>query len=157
MSGHVFVVGADLTRLSCDDVLVPTDRSLRVAGSWLPLLPGDAVAGRDGDAVRLAARWAGDERVLELPGGGERRIWLVDTLDPGGPDRDDRDDDDDDDGDGAPGRGLAWLLDGAREGLAAVAGRAVDRPAHGRSRRLVGLPALRGRGAASWRSSSAPG
>ena len=23
MSGHVFVVGADLTRLSCDDVLVP--------------------------------------------------------------------------------------------------------------------------------------
>ena len=39
MSGHVFVVGADLTRLSCDDVLVPTDRSLRVTRSWRSLLP----------------------------------------------------------------------------------------------------------------------
>lgn len=27
-AGHVFVVGADLTRLACDDVVVPTDREL---------------------------------------------------------------------------------------------------------------------------------
>ena len=45
MSGHVFVVGADLTRLSCDDVLVPTDRTLRVAPGWCPLLPPAVVTG----------------------------------------------------------------------------------------------------------------
>jgi hypothetical protein len=127
VSGHVFVVGADLTRLSCDDVLVPTDRTLRVAPGWRPLLPSEVIAGHVDDDVCVALRWSGDERVLEVPGDGERRVWLVDTL-----------------GHGAPGgsAGLPWLLDGAREALAAVARREVARPAHGRARRLVGLPAL---------------
>ncbi|TFV57582.1 UNVERIFIED_ORG: SIR2 family protein, partial [Bacillus sp. AZ43] len=118
MSGHVFVVGADLTRLSCDDVLVPTDRTLRVAPGWCALLPSELVAGRVGDDACVDLRWTGGERVLEVPGGGERRAWLVDTVDD-------------------EGRGLPWLLDGAREALAAVARREVDRPAHGRARRLV--------------------
>jgi hypothetical protein len=118
----VFVVGADLTRLSCDDVLVPTDRSQRVTRSWVPLLPPDAVTGTDDDAV-VAVAWPDDERVAAVPGDGERQAWLVDTVDDAG-------------------RGLPWLLDGAREALAAVARREVLRPAHGRARRLVGLPAL---------------
>jgi hypothetical protein len=67
--------------------------------------------------------WTGDERVLEVPGKDSRRAWLVDTVDDCG-------------------RGLPWLLDGAREALAAVARREVPQPAHGRARRLVGLPAL---------------
>jgi len=123
VSGHVFVVGADLTRLSCDDVLVPTDRSLRVARSWRPLLPPELITEEreDGDCVGLS--WAENERVLEVPGHGLRRAWLVDTVDDGG-------------------RGLPWLLDGARQALAAVARREVRRPVHGRARRLVGLPAL---------------
>ncbi|MGY2128564.1 SIR2 family protein [Blastococcus sp. SYSU DS0617] len=123
MSGHVFVVGADLTRLSCDDVLVPTGRSLRISPGWCPLVPGELIteSGNEGACVGLS--WAADERVLEVPGGGPRRAWLVDTVDD-------------------EGRGLPWLLDGAREALAAVARREVDRPAHGRARRLVGLPAL---------------
>ena len=127
MSGHVFVVGADLTRLSCDDVLVPTDRSLRVAAGWLPLLPADAVRGQDGGVLRLAGEWAEGERVREVPGCGERRAWLVETVDDAEPD-----------GDGELGR----LLAGAREALAAVAEREVPAPAHGRARRLVGLPPL---------------
>ncbi|MEV1285063.1 SIR2 family protein [Modestobacter sp. NPDC049651] len=134
MSGHVFVVGADLVRLSCDDVLVPTDRSLRVTASWLPLIPGDQVAARDDDGARLTGGWDGAERVRELPGCGSRRVWLIDTVDEGG--------DADDAADEAAGRGLAWLLEGAREALAAVARREVAQPAHGRARRLVGLPAL---------------
>jgi SIR2-like domain len=121
--GHVFVVGADLTRLSCDDVLVPTDRSLRIAGSWLPLLPEDAVTAVDEDGGCVAGRWSGDERVQAVPGTEPRRAWLVDTVDDAG-------------------RGLPWLLEGAREALAAVAEREVPRPGHGRARRLVGLPAL---------------
>ena len=123
MSGHVFVVGADLTRLACDDVLVPTDRSLRVAPGWCSLLPAEVVASTDADGACVDLSWAGDERVLQVPGGGSRRAWLVDTVD--------------DDG-----RGLSWLLDGAREALAAVARREVRKPVHGRARRLVGLPAL---------------
>jgi hypothetical protein len=127
MSGHVFVVGADLTRLSCDDVLVPTDRSLRVAPGWCSLLPDGVVASADDDGARLDLTWSGEERVLEVPGGGVRRIWVVDTVDDGGQ---------------SSGGGLPWLLDGAREALAALARREVSEPAHGRARRLVGLPAL---------------
>jgi hypothetical protein len=123
VSGHVFVVGADLTRLSCDDVLVPTDRTLRVAPGWCPLLPPGVVTGHVDDDACVGLEWSGDERVLEVPGDGDRRVWLVDTVD--------------DDG-----RGLPWLLDGARQALVAVACREVPRPAHGRARRLVGLPAL---------------
>ena len=119
----MFVVGADLTRLACDDVLVPTDRSLRVASSWVPLLPPDAVTDADDEGACVRARWTGDERVLAVPGAGERQAWLVDTVDDAG-------------------RGLPWLIAGAREALAAVATREVPEPAHGRCRRLVGLPAL---------------
>jgi hypothetical protein len=128
VSGHVFVVGADLTRLSCDDVVVPTDRSRRVTASWVPLLPADAVAQQDEDGACVAGTWRGGERVHEVPGCGDRRAWLVDTVDPDGS----RDGE----------RGLGWLLDGAREVLAAVARREVPAPVHGRARRLVGLPAL---------------
>src|SRR5688500_8458653 len=123
MSGHVFVVGADLTRLSCDDVLVPTDRSLRVAPGWCSLLPDEVVSSVDAHGACVDLTWTGEGRVLEVPGDGSRRAWLVDTVDDAG-------------------RGLPWLLDGAREALAAVARREVPEPAHGRARRLVGLPAL---------------
>ena len=123
MSGHVFVVGADLTRLFCDDVLVPTDRSLRVARGWRPLLPDELITDRQADGDCVGMSWSGEERVLEVPGEGPRRAWLVDTVDDGG-------------------RGMPWLLDGAREALAAVAQREVTAPVHGRARRLVGLPAL---------------
>jgi len=121
--GHVFVVGADLTRLSCDDVLVPTDRRLRVAPGFRGLIPDPLVTEEGADGACLALSWPGAGRVLEVPGVDGRRIWLVDTVDDGG-------------------RGLPWLLDGAREALAAVARREVTEPAHGRARRLVGLPAL---------------
>ncbi|MGY1748784.1 SIR2 family protein [Modestobacter sp. SYSU DS0511] len=126
MTGHVFVVGADLTRLSCDDVLVPTDRTGRVAAGWLPLLPAEALRDRDAEGACVDG-WTGGDRVREVPGCGERRAWLLDTVDTG-PRADDA--------------GLAWLLEGAREALAAVAARAVEGPVHGRVRRLVGLPAL---------------
>jgi hypothetical protein len=128
VSGHVFVVGADLTRLSCDDVLVPTDRSRRVTASWVPLLPPEAVEQSDDDGACVVGAWSDGERVREVPGCGDRRAWLVDTVDEA------------DAGDGD--RSLGWLLDGARQALAAVAGREVTAPAHGRARRLVGLPAL---------------
>src|SRR4051812_7741446 len=120
--GHVFVVGADLTRLACDDVLVPTDRSLRLSRGWCSLLPDDLQVAESDGGVRVRRDWRADERVLELRGEGAPHVWLIDTVDDGQ-------------------RGLPWLLAGAREALAAVARRSVDRPAHGRARRLVGPPA----------------
>jgi hypothetical protein len=81
------------------------------------------VSSADDDGACLDLTWAVGDRVLEVPGAGARRVWLVDTVDDGG-------------------RGLPWLLDGAREALDAVARREVPEPAHGRARRLVGLPAL---------------
>ena len=127
MSGHVFVVGADLTRLACDDVLVPTDRALRIDAGWLPLLPEQSVDddahGHDG-TVPVRAQWPRGARVVQLPGSAHPRTWLVDTV-------------------GDEGRGLDWLLDGACEALAAVARlRPAGEPRHGRARRLVALPAL---------------
>jgi hypothetical protein len=123
VAGHVFVVGADLTRLVCDDVLVPTDQSLRVSPGWRPLIPDDVITEISDDGACVGLSWSDDERVVEVPGDGARRVWLVDTVD-------------DDD------RGLEWLLEGARAALAAVARRTVTEPVHGRARRLVGLPAL---------------
>jgi SIR2-like domain len=133
----VFVVGADLRRLVCDDVLVPTDRCLRVSGSWRELLPADLVLSEDDAGLCLDLRWDGDERVRPVPGDDPRRLWLVDTVADGALDSDDA---------------LPWLLDGAREALAAVAGREVSTPVLGRARRLVALPALgTGWGAAAGR------
>jgi SIR2-like domain len=131
VSGHVFVVGADLRRLVCDDVLVPTDRSLRVTAEWRRLLPDDLVGSEDRDGICLGLTWDGDERVLEVPGrrAGEpgRQLWLVDTVDERERDPEDA---------------LRWLVDGARRALAAVARRDVPAPVHDRARRLVALPAL---------------
>ncbi|MGY1636608.1 SIR2 family protein [Geodermatophilus sp. SYSU D00742] len=127
MGGHVFVVGADLRRLVCDDVLVPTDRSLRVTSGWRELLPTGLVLSEDDAGLCLDLRWDGEERVRTVPADGARRLWLVDTVDRG-----DRD----------PDRALPWLLDGAREALAAVARREPSAPVLGRARRLVALPAL---------------
>src|SRR3954469_14424030 len=100
---------------------------MRVTSSWVPLLPPDAVRETD-DGAAVAGEWSDGERVREVPGCGDRRAWLVDTVDRSG----------EDDGE----RGLSWLLDGARGALAAAATRDVPAPAHGRARRLVGLPAL---------------
>jgi hypothetical protein len=129
MSGHVFVVGADLTQLACDDVVVPTDRGLQVDAGWLPLLPPSAVADpapppdEDGHAaVRVGGSWSGGGRVLWLEGSTDPRTWLVDTV-------------------GDEGLGLEWLLEGARQVLDAVA-QLRPEPRHGRARRLVALPAL---------------
>ncbi|MCW2702744.1 MAG: uncharacterized protein JWQ37_739 [Blastococcus sp.] len=94
-----------------------------MARSWCSLLPGEVDVEETADGARVWLAWTGDERVLEAPGEGSPHVWLVDSLDDGG-------------------QGVPCLLDGARESLAAVARRTVSEPAHGRARRLVGLPAL---------------
>lgn len=135
MGGHVFVVHGDLTRLGCDDVLVPTDGRLNVTTGFGPLLgetsPGDLDWVRPVDAPAIPRDWssmARDPLLLRNADDG-RRIWLVNTAD------------------GEP--TVEWLLAGVQSAVAHVARepRPARRPS--RARGLVGLP-LVGVGAAGF-------
>lgn len=69
MTGHLFVVGGDITRLHCDAWLMPTDDSFTLAGDFA----------REGEKVRGRHRpWAADEqfRLLAPPAVGAPQVWL---------------------------------------------------------------------------------
>lgn len=128
---HLFVVHADLLRLSCDDVLLPTNRERTVTASLCALLPegrrGEQVGGK---AVRVEAP---EGRVVQLGTLDDaRRVWLVDTAGRGDPDD-------------------AWIVESVERWLAAVG--KVQGPARGgRPRRLAALPLVgTGGGGASGR------
>jgi hypothetical protein len=127
---HLFVVHADLVRLACDDVLVPTNAERTVTASLQPLLPHRMVGETVGEAVRVDAP---DGRVVQLGTlEDERRSWLVDTAGRGDPDDD-------------------WIVESVEAWLGAV-GRVADRARGGRPRRLAALPLVgTGGGGASGR------
>ena len=88
--GHVFVVPGDVTRLSCDAWLLPTDRSFgvtRAFGQAIGLRPGERLTGYDwagGRVCRLTQRlpdppqvWLAD--VGGLPGDDPR--WYAEVVD----------------------------------------------------------------------------
>jgi hypothetical protein len=79
-AGHVFVAGADLTRLACDDVVGADRPRLQVDVGWLPLLPDDAVEGTGQETARVRADWPGGGRAVQVPGSTCPRAWLVDTV-----------------------------------------------------------------------------
>lgn len=115
---HLFVVHADLVRLSCDDVLVPTNADRTVTASLCGLLPDDLVGESVGKSVRVSAP---EGRVVQLGTlKDERRVWLVDTADRGDPDDE-------------------WIVESVEAWLAAV-GHLQDQARGGRPRRLAALP-----------------
>lgn len=120
------MVHGDLSRLACDDVLVPSDEQRHVTAGFHALLPGGALGGHDGYEHRLV-----DEAVVGSPAPGvellraeggardEARRWLVDTASS--------------DVDRLVGQVERFV------GCAlAAAGR--SRPRHGRAKRLLGMP-----------------
>lgn len=40
MSGHLFIMNGDLTKVACDAILIPTDAGLGFTLSWKRLLRG---------------------------------------------------------------------------------------------------------------------
>jgi hypothetical protein len=128
---HLFVIQADLVRLACDDVLVPTNRDRTVTASLQALLPHRNVGEPVGEkAIRVTAPEGRVVQIGALPD--ERRSWLVDTADDGN-----RDDE--------------WIVEGVEQWLAAV-GRIRTLPRGGRPRRLAALPLVgTGGGGASGR------
>jgi hypothetical protein len=66
MTGHVFVVRGDLTKLSCDALLVPTDEYFEIESLWSSSIPDGAI-GSD-------RFWEPGQRVQRLEAGSS--IWL---------------------------------------------------------------------------------
>lgn len=118
--GHAFVVQGDLTQLVCDEVLIPTDRSLHVGSHWDPLHPL-----RDSDL--LPDGWSSrtvrvTERLEPVEGLPARRMVNSGstTADP-----------------------VSWLEESIDQALAAaVGGLTGTASAVGRARPLLALPVL---------------
>ncbi|HWH30556.1 MAG TPA: hypothetical protein VNU26_16650, partial [Mycobacteriales bacterium] len=83
MSGHLFVIHGDLTRLACDAVLVPASAEPDITAPWRSLFEPSRLSPR-GDWFRvtmeLPAEWPDPCRVARVPErSGDRDVWLVRT------------------------------------------------------------------------------
>lgn len=66
MSGHLFIINGDLTKLACDAILIPTDESFRIEPAWVKVL---------GEWERPSS-W-GDSTVIALdPVPKKPQVWL---------------------------------------------------------------------------------
>jgi hypothetical protein len=72
MGGHLHVVAGDLTRISCDAWLLPTDNTFHISRSFASAIHVDAGAALPG------LDWQG-ERVLHYRRSGDTDIWLGDV------------------------------------------------------------------------------
>lgn len=84
MSGHLFIVRGDLTRLDCDAWLMPTSFKLELERYWLqPEPPGFRSAIRRMRANRPEGWGSGEQRVIKVPTwweNGRSRPWLVNVM-----------------------------------------------------------------------------
>lgn len=65
--GHVFVVHGDLTKLSCDAVVLSCDRNLQVTRAWRPLLPAAISVGRNPDWLDLRPHATREGNTVRVP------------------------------------------------------------------------------------------
>lgn len=116
--GHVFVVHADLTKLACDEYLIPTDVHRQVTGHWRAFGPPGPVPEGWGDDGRRVT----EPRELSA----EESRWLVRWVNTGS----------------VKGRDpVDWVAEGLRQALAAATSDLRDRaPRYGRARPLLGMP-----------------
>ena len=116
-AGHTFVVQADLGKLACDLVLLPTDEGLDVRKHWTHLGQPRPPSGWSNSGVRVT------DAVPECGFGQDRLVRWVNT------------------GSIPSLAKVQWLLEGVRQALDA-AGRSVSArpPLNARTRPLVGLP-----------------
>ena len=113
---HTFVVHADLTKLACDLVLVPTDAGLQVSAPWKGFGQPGKPPGWGNQGVRVT------EAIREGAAGQGRLIrWVNTGTVPSLADR-------------------RWLLDGVEEALVAAGESVQTTHLNGRARALVGLP-----------------
>ena len=123
MNGHLFVLRGDLTQLSCDGWLLPTDHQFTIEPGWLEHLPaGRPPLPTDWPAHTRSVRWEDWPDHLPQP-------WLTDT--------------------GAEPEPLPWFVAGAVDFVRRAAAAQTGAPRAGRERPLLGLPLVgTGRGGA---------
>ena len=117
--GHVFVVQGDLTTLSCDAWLLPTDRELRVAAKWHRGLPPDLISGERLTVEPPGAWQRGEVSSFALPGEHRPAVWATDVG-------------------GGEGTSTEWY----RQALASFLDQASAFPAAGRARPLLAVPVV---------------
>lgn len=117
--GHVFVVQGDLTTLTCDAWLLPTDRDLRVAGKWHRGLPAGLIRG-ERLTVEPPSGWSrGEVNSFSLPVEDGPAVWATDV-----------------------GRGGETSIEWYRQALASFLDQAADAPRAGRARPLLAVPVV---------------
>src|SRR5579862_3507093 len=126
MGGYVFVTRADLTRLACDAILLPTDARVSIVPQWFVHLPWLKELDASGQLRALIpADWDDHHvRTVQLPAQVSEiaAVWLTNVG-------------------GYEGRDVSWYVAGAttflRNGAASAARSA---PKHGRAKPLFALP-----------------
>ncbi len=123
MNGHLFVLRGDLTQLSCDCWLLPTDHEFTIEPGWLSHLPSTRPPVPEAwPAHTRTLRWEGWPANLPQP-------WLTNT--------------------GAEPEPLPWFVEGAVEFVRRASSELSSPPRAGRERPLLGLPLVgTGRGGA---------
>lgn len=123
MSGHLFILRGDLTQLSCDSWLLPTDHEFTLEPGWLEHLPPKR--------PRMPRTWPAKTRSMAWKNwpAGLPQPWLTNT--------------------GAEPAPVQWFVDGAVEFVRRASAALRGTPRAGRERPLLGLPLVgTGRGGA---------
>lgn len=123
VTGHVFVVRGDLTKLACDALLVPTAAQLDVTEHWRAVLESSRIGRTWSNGwlevkVDAPADWSSGCRAFQVPEASHgRAVWLVQT------------------GGGSP----AWVAEGVADAVERIVDAGIA-PGRGRDRALIGLP-----------------
>ncbi len=121
--GQLLVLHGDLTRLSCQAIVVPTSRQLQVTSGWIDVVPlKSRVPNRIGwYDVKVSAppEWGDDDRALPVPVDSRgRKVWLARTD--------------------AHGRAAAWVVESLLQAVRRAASRLP--PSQARALPLIGVP-----------------
>jgi hypothetical protein len=71
---HLFVAHGDLTKLSCDALVIPCDEELNVTKAWKPILPESTRPAPYSDWLRIEGT-ANSHGVVDLPAAGKRNVY----------------------------------------------------------------------------------
>lgn len=80
MPGHLFVAQTDLTRLSCDGLVLPCDSSGNISDYWGELLSDPVPSPEDPRWLQVQGSRPGPDGIATLPPHSGRAITVVDTV-----------------------------------------------------------------------------
>lgn len=123
LTGQLLVLHGDLTRLSCQAIVVPTSRQLQVTRGWIDVVPlrsrvPNSIGWYDVE-VSAPPGWGDHDRALPVPVDDRgRKVWLARTD--------------------AHGRVAAWVVESLLQAVRRAA--SALPPSQARALRLIGVP-----------------